>query len=163
MPKYSICFAVLCPKSTTQPEEDFHHENDLKSGNPPTYSNKLRESNVVDNAFERCTSELETNMDSFGQQDNDETYVEQCQQLEQANAENYEESNSEIEGEMHPTQVNQSTSKQTPFFTDDVINEHIRSLNDEQRKVFDVLHVLHVLHVFDYLLLVVVELKNHIL
>ena len=55
----------------------------LKSGNPPTFSNKLRESNVislvnqdrgrvepfatiVDNAFERYTSELETNMDPFG-------------------------------------------------------------------------------------------------
>ena len=41
---------------------------------------------------------------------------------------------------MYPTQVNQSTYKQTPFFTDDVISEHIRSLNDEQRKNFDVLH-----------------------
>ena len=138
------------PNQQTQPEEYFHrmlfmyysfrNKNDLKSGNPPTYSNKLRESNVVDNAFERYTSELETNMDSFRQQDNDETYEEQCQQLEQANAENYEEVNSEIEGEMYPIQVNQSTSKQTPFFTDDVINEHIRSLNDEQLKVFDVLH-----------------------
>ena len=64
----------------------------------------------------------------------------QCQELEQANADNYEESNSEIEGEIYPTQVNQSTSKQTPFFTDDVINEHIRSRNDAQQKVFDVLH-----------------------
>ena len=41
---------------------------------------------------------------------------------------------------MYPTQVNQSTSKQTPFFTDDVINEHIMSLNDKKRKVLDVLH-----------------------
>ena len=41
---------------------------------------------------------------------------------------------------MYPTQVNQSTSKQTPFFTDDVTNEHVRSLNDKKRKVFDVLH-----------------------
>ena len=29
---------------------------------------------------------------------------------------------------MYPTQVNQSTSKQTPFFTDDLINEHITHL-----------------------------------
>ena len=116
----------------------FRNENDLNSGNPPTYSNKLRESivislinqnrarvepfaTVVDNAFERYTSELETNIDPFGQQDNHETYEEQCQQLEQANADNYEEINSEKEGEMYPTQVNQ----QTQFFTDDVINEHI--------------------------------------
>ena len=167
MPKNSICLAVYVSNQQTQPEEYAHHmlfmyypfrnENDLKSGNPPTYSNKLRESNVIslvnqnrarvepfatiiDDAFERYTSELETNMDPFGQQDNDETYEEQCQQLEQANAGNYEEINNEIEGEMYPTQVNQSTYKQTPFFTDDVISEHIRSLNDEQRKVFDVLH-----------------------
>ena len=116
----------------------FRNENDLNSGNPPTYSNKLRESivislvnqnrarvkpfaTVVDNAFERYTSELETNMDPFGQQDNHETYEEQCQQLEQADADNYEEINSEKEGEMYPTQVNQ----QTPFFADEVINEHI--------------------------------------
>ena len=79
-------------------------------------------------------------MDPFGQQDNDETYEEYCHQLEQANADNCEEINSEIEGEMYPTQVNQSTSKQTPFFTDDVTNEHVRSLNDKKRKVFDVLH-----------------------
>ena len=40
---------------------------------------------------------------------------------------------------MYPTQVNQSTSKQTQAFTDDVINKHIRLLNGKQRKVFDVL------------------------
>ena len=117
----------------------FRNKNDLTSGNPPTQSNKLREPNVislvnqncgrveplatiVDNAFERYTSELETNMDPFGKQFNDETYEEQCQQIEQANADNYEESNSEIEGEMYPTQVNVSAFKKTPFFTDDVIN-----------------------------------------
>ena len=77
---------------------------------------------IVDNAFERYTSELETNMDPFGKQFNDETYEEQCQQIEQANADNYEESNSEIEGEMYPTQVNVPAFKKTPFFTDDVIN-----------------------------------------
>ena len=39
-------------------------------------------------------------MDPFGQKDNDETYEEQCQQLEKANADKYKEINSEIEGEM---------------------------------------------------------------
>ena len=61
---------------------------------------------IIDNAFERYTSELQTNMDPFGQQDNDETYEEQCQQLQKTNADNYEKLNSEIEGEMYPTQVN---------------------------------------------------------
>ena len=55
---------------------------------------------TVNNAFERYNSELETNMDPFGQKDNDETYEEQCQQLEKANADKYKEINSEIEGEM---------------------------------------------------------------
>ena len=158
--KIPFVLQFYVPNEQTQPEEYAHHmlfmyypfrnENDLKSGNPPTYSNKLRESNVIslvnqnrariepfatiiDDAFERYTSELETNMDPFGQQDNDETYEEQCQQLEQANADNYEEINSEIEGETYLTQVNQSTSKQTLFFTDDAINEHIRSLSDQYR------------------------------
>ena len=34
-------------------------------------------------------------MDPFRQQENDETYQKQCQKLEQANADNYEEINSE--------------------------------------------------------------------
>ena len=34
------------------------------------------------------------------------------------NADNCKEINSEKEGEMYPTLVNQSTSKQTPFFAD---------------------------------------------
>ena len=165
--KIPFVLQFYIPNQQTEPEKYAHQmlfmyypfrtENDLKSGNPPIYSNKLRESDVitlvnqnrarvepfatiVDNAFERYTSELETNMDQFGQQDNDETYEEQCQQLEQANADNYEEINSEIEDEMYRTQINQSTSKQTPFLTDEMINEHIRSLNDARRKVFDVLH-----------------------
>ena len=66
----------------------FQRENDPKSGNPPTHASKLIESNViklinqnhlqvepfetiVNNAFERFNSELETNMDPFGQQQND--------------------------------------------------------------------------------------------
>ena len=71
------------PNQQTQPEEYAHHilfmycsfksENDLKSGNHPTYANKLREPNVtelvnqnnfqvetfetsVNNAFERFNS-----------------------------------------------------------------------------------------------------------
>ena len=86
------------------------------------------------------TSELETNMDSFGQQEDDETYEEQCQELEEADADTCEEINTEIKGEMHPTSINTSTSRQMPFFTDGLINEQIRSLNEEQQKVFDVLH-----------------------
>ena len=113
--KIPFVLQFYVPNEQTQLEEYAHHmlfmyypfrnENDLKSGNPPTYSNRLRESNVIslvnqnrarvelfatiiDDGFERYTSELETNMDPCGQQDNDETYEEQFQQLEQANAGN---------------------------------------------------------------------------
>ena len=34
---------------------------------------------------------------------------------------------------MYHSSVNEATSRQTQFFTDDVINEHIRSLNDQIR------------------------------
>ena len=94
------CFAIYVPNQETQPEEYAHHmlfmyypfrsENDLKSGNPPTYANKLSESNVIElvnqnhlqvepfetivnDALERFNSGLETNMDPFGQQEKDET------------------------------------------------------------------------------------------
>ena len=64
----------------------FRSENDFNYGNPATYANKLRESNVtiVDDAFERFNLVLETNMDPFGQPENDETYDQQSQQLEES-------------------------------------------------------------------------------
>ena len=71
-------------------------------------------------------------MDPFRQQENDETYQKQCQKLEQANADNYEEINSEKEGEMCSTEVNKSTSKKTPLSP--------WSHNGKQQKIFDVLH-----------------------
>ena len=74
----------------------FKSENDLKSGNPPTYANKLREPNVIElvnqnhlqlepfetifnDEFERFNSELEPNKDHFGQQENSDTYSHQSQ------------------------------------------------------------------------------------
>ena len=87
---YVLQFYV--PNQQTQPSEYAHHmlfmyypfrsQNDLKSGNPPTYSNKLRESNVIElvnqnhlkvepfetivyEVFERFNSELETHTDPF--------------------------------------------------------------------------------------------------
>ena len=43
---------------------------------------------IVNNAFERFNSELETNMDPFGQQQNDKTYAQQNQQPDKSDAEN---------------------------------------------------------------------------
>ena len=80
--------------------------------------------NIVDDAFEIQNYGLEANFNSFGQQENNEIYDEQCQQLEVVNAESCEEDYCEIEGEIHPNLVNESTSRQTLFLTDDVIIEH---------------------------------------
>ena len=159
---YVLQFHV--PNQLTQPEECAHHmlfmyypfrsENDLKFGNPPTYANILRESNVIElvyqnhlkvdpfetivnDAFERFNSELETNMDPFGQQENDETYDQQSQQLEKSDTENCDADFSETENHLRHADV---TSRQTPLLSDDKINEHIRSLSEEQWKAFDVLH-----------------------
>ena len=130
----------------------FRSENDLKSGNPPTYANKLRESsvtelvnqnhlkveifeNIVNDAFERLSLVLKTNMDPLGQQENDETY-QQSQQLEESDTDNCDSDFSEIENQ---ARYADATSKQIiPLFSDDMINENIRSLNEEQRKSFDV-------------------------
>ena len=63
----------------------------MNSSNPLIYANELRQSNVIElvnqnhlkvepseaivnDAFERFNLELETNMDPFGQQENDEIY-----------------------------------------------------------------------------------------
>ena len=55
--KISFVLQFYVPNQQTQPEEYVHHilfmyypfrnENDLKSGNPPRYGSKLRESNVI--------------------------------------------------------------------------------------------------------------------
>ena len=151
------------PNQQTQHEEYAHHrlfmhypfrsENNLKFGNPPTYSNKIRKSNVIElvnqnhskvesfetinEVFERFNSELETNMDPFGQHENDETYDQQSQQPEESDTDNCDAEFSEIENQ---SRYADATTRQTPLFSDDMINEHIRSLNEEQQKVFDVLH-----------------------
>ena len=145
----------------------FKSENDLKPGNQPTYANKLREPNVtelvnqnhfqvetfetiVNDAFEKFNSELETNMDPFRQQKNDETYDQQSQQLEESDTENCDADFSETENE---ARYADTTSRKTPLLSDNMINEHIRSFNEEQQKHFHVLHKLSK----------VIELGNHTL
>ena len=52
---------------------------------------------IVNDAFERFNSELETNIDLFGQQENDETYDQQSQQLEESDTDNCDADFSKIE------------------------------------------------------------------
>ena len=131
----------------------FRKEYDIKFCNPPTYANKLRQANVIElvnqnhlkvelfetivnHAFERFNSELETNMDSFGQQQNNETYDQQSQQFEESDTDNCSIDFTEIENQ---TRYADATSRQTPLFSYGMINENIRSLIKEQQKVFDIL------------------------
>ena len=87
------------PNKETSPEEYAHHmffmyyplrdEKELWSGNPPTYVTKLSESGVIEvvnqnyslaepfativnDAFLKISCEIESNMDPYGQQENDE-------------------------------------------------------------------------------------------
>ena len=92
---------------------------------------------IVNDAFETFNSELETNMNPFGQHENDETYDQQSQQLEESDRDNCDADFSETENQLRHADA---TSRQTSLFSDEMINEHIRSLNEEQWKVFDVLH-----------------------
>ena len=92
---------------------------------------------IVNDAFERFNSELETNMDPFRQQENDETYDQQSQQLEEPDTDICDTDFSEIENQLRHADA---TSRQTSLFSDDMINEDIRSLNEKQWKVFNILH-----------------------
>ena len=88
----------------------FGNENDLKSDNPPTYANKLRPielvnqnhlkvepfETIVNDAFEKFNSELELNMGPFGEQENDQTYVQQTQQFQESGTDNCDADFSEI-------------------------------------------------------------------
>ena len=73
-------------------------------------------------------------MESFRQQENDETCdQQQSQRLEESDTDNYDAENQTIYADV--------TSRQTPLFSGDMINEHIRSLSKNQRKDFNVLMV----------------------
>ena len=67
---------------------------------------------IVNDAFERFNSELETNMDPFGQQENDETYDQQSQQLEESDTDNCDADFSEIENQ---SRCANATSRQHHF------------------------------------------------
>ena len=75
-------------------------------------------------------------MEPFRHQENDEKCDQKSQQLDASYAGNCDANFHEIENQ---TRHVDATSRQTPLFSNDMINTHIRSLNEEERKVFNVL------------------------
>ena len=141
----------------THPEEYAHHllfmyfpfrnENELKLNN--SYAEKLNSSNfleiinlnrvkvepyalLVENALERLSTNQNANIDSFGQQENDE-----INDTLNENLHNEEFLDDELTCNFPGSGFSCSTH---PVFQDSLINENIRSLNVKQRQVFDVIH-----------------------
>lgn len=83
---------------------------------------------IVNDAFERFSTELEINMDPFGQQQNDETFGQQSQQLRKSDTDNCDADSSEIENQ---TRYAEANSCQKLLFSDEMINEHIISHNEQ--------------------------------
>ena len=145
------------PNQHTHPGEYAHHllfmyfpfrnENELKLNN--SYAEKVNSSNVleitnwnrikvesfallVENALERLSTDQNANIDSFGQQENDE-----INDTLNANLQNEEFLHDELTCNFPESGFSCSTQ---PVFQDSLINENIRSLNAKQWRVFDVIH-----------------------
>ena len=145
------------PNQHTHPEEYAHHllfmyfpfrnEHELKLNN--SYADKLNSSNVleiinlnrmkvesyallVENVLERLSTNQNANVDSFGQQENDE-----INDTLNENLHNEEFLDDELTCNFPESGFSCSTH---PVFQDSLINENIWSLNVKQRQVFDVIH-----------------------
>ena len=154
--KVSYVVKYHVPNQHTHPEEYGHHllfmffpfrnENELKLND--SYAEKLNLSNVleiinlnrikvepyallVENALERLSTNQNANMDSFGQQENDE-----INDTLNENLHNEEFLDDELTCNFPESSFSCSTR---PVFQDSLINENIRSLNVKQRQVFDVI------------------------
>ena len=90
----------------------FRSEKELRSGNPPTYANKLRESNVIELVDQKSFANWNTwnfcwwsalkiwfsvGNNLFGKQENEETYDQQSQHLEEADTDSCDADFREIE------------------------------------------------------------------
>ena len=156
--KIPLVLQYHVPHKDLKPEEYAHHmlfmyfpfrnEADLKLG---TYANKLSDTSVleivnsnrqkvepyatvVDDAFRKVQEENQSNIDPFGQQENEETYAELDEgMLDSEDEGNVEESETMSQGVDFGNQGLQIVS-------DNVVNETIRSLNEKQRQVFDIVH-----------------------
>ena len=145
------------PNQHTHPGEYAHHllfmyfpfrnENELKLNN--SYAEKVNSSNVleitnwnrikvepfsllVENALERLSTNQNANIDSFGQQENDE-----INDTLNENLHNEEFLDDELTCNFPESGFSCSTH---PVFQDSLINENIRSFNVKEKQVFDVIH-----------------------
>ena len=155
--KVPYVFKYHVPNQHTHPEENTHHllfmyfpfrnESELKLNN--SYADKLNSSNVLElinlnrvkvepyalpeeNALERLSTNQNANIDSFGQQENDE-----INDTLNENLHNEGFLDDELTCNFPESGFSCSTH---PVFQDSLINENIRSLNVKQRQVFDVIH-----------------------
>ena len=87
---------------------------------------------LVENALERLSTNQNANIDSFGQQENEE-----INDTLNENLHNEEFLDDELTCNFPGSGFSCSTH---PVFQDSLINENIRSLNVKQRQVFDVIH-----------------------
>ncbi|XP_066912801.1 uncharacterized protein [Clytia hemisphaerica] len=149
------------PNRNKHPEDYAHHllmlyypfrnENELLSQEHNSYTQKLCEpgvvemiernraliqpySGLVDDALVRFRTDITLNMNDFEQQENDETNAE----LESNTANNNDESDDEANEDTVPFRA--AIPMESILLPDNEINTRIRSLNPQQREVFDVIH-----------------------
>ena len=159
--KVELVLRYHVPNRHRDPEAYAHHllfmfypfrvESELKSGDPLSYQSKLNEPGVidiinhnkcavepfgdlVDDAFIRFRAESTPNMDSYGQQENDEIEQGLLENNRQSDSEEYEDNNPLL----YPDSI--SSGNTSNILHDDDINAKIRSLNIKQRQIFDVVH-----------------------
>ena len=85
---------------------------------------------LVDEAFGNYRAELDTNLDPFAQQENEETE-------DLLNAQNINDGDDDEEEERQNLNTGTSCSERSCVLPDKEVNEKIRSLNTKQREVFD--------------------------
>ena len=131
----------------------FRDEKELLSGNPPTYASKLSEpgvidlvnqnyslvepfATIVDNAFLRLSSDIDNIMDPYDQQENDEVNDYLTEDIDKSEREAFEtmEAHSTDDGSYD------LMSNKLLAISDNIIKEKIRSLNMNQREVFNFIH-----------------------
>ncbi|XP_066915086.1 uncharacterized protein [Clytia hemisphaerica] len=159
--KVPLVLRLHQPNRNKQPEDyahhllmlylPFHDENELLSDEHKTYTAKLLEPGIietiemnramiqpyaglVDDALERYRNDLILNMNDYEQRENDETNDE----LQNRNLNNNDESDDENNDDT--AHVRAAIPIESILLPDNEINARIRSLNHQQREVFDVIH-----------------------
>ena len=152
------------PNKETSPEEYAHHmlfmyypfrnEKELLSRNPPTYVSKLSKNGVievvnqnyslaepfatiVDDAFLRINYDNVTNMDPYGHQEKDEVTDKIVDFSDNSDIDTLETTKSQS-ADLGNTNAFTNLLRVVPG--DNVINKNIRSLNMQQREIFNFVH-----------------------